>query len=437
MTFIRKKFFPEQLPSLQQFISWGNQQDHFMLLNSNRQSTPSDSYGNYDLLIAAGSLEEINSGNAFQSLNDLQERGDWLFGYLSYDIKNQVEKLSSKNFDGIGAPDFLFFRPKYVIEIKDGKACIHYIEETDDEKSLGDLMHSIQEWKPKKAEEYIPEIQARVAREEYLSAVEGIRKHLARGDIYEMNYCMEFYSEGALIDAGQTYLRLNERSPMPFSAFMHFNSLSLMCASPERFLARRGSKIISQPIKGTARRGGNEDEDQRIAEQLRNDPKEKSENVMIVDLVRNDLSRTAAKGSVVVEELFGVKTFRQLHQLESTVVSKVKEGVTNAEIIRNAFPMGSMTGAPKIRAMEIIEDMEATRRGVYSGTLGYIRPDGDFDFNVIIRSLVYESEKKYLSYMAGSAITYACQAEKEYEECLLKAASMNVVIDRDKAGTLS
>ena len=437
MSFVREKFFPEEIPSPEQFIAWGNDQETFLLLNSNRQSTPFDKYARYDFLIAAGSLAEANSGNAFQLLEDNREKGDWLFGYLTYDIKNQTERLTSDNYDGIGAPDFLFFRPRYVIEIKDGNACIQYLPGIDDEESLKGLMKSILEWKAKPVDEYIPDIRARVSRDEYLSAVEKIRNHLARGDSYELNYCMEFFAPEAVIDPGRTYLSLNERSPMPFSAFMRYHALSVMCASPERFLARRGNKIISQPIKGTARRGHDEEEDRRIMEQLRSDPKEQSENVMIVDLVRNDLSRTAAKGSVVVEELFGVKTFKQLHQLESTVVSEAREGVRSADIIKHAFPMGSMTGAPKIRAMEIIEATEATRRGVYSGTLGYIRPDGDFDFNVIIRSLLYHEEKKYLSYMAGSAITYACNPEKEYEECLLKAASMHVVLNRTKAGSLS
>ena len=243
-----------------------------------------------------------------------------------------------------------------------------------------------------------------------------------------MNYCIEFYSENVLIDPPSVYNRLNTLSPMPFSAYFHINDHFLMCASPERFLAKRGNKIISQPIKGTAKRGENEKEDKKIIESLKKDPKEQAENVMIVDLVRNDLSHTASRGSVIVEELFGIKTFHQLHQMESTVTSELKKDISFTEAIKKAFPMGSMSGAPKIRAMELIEEFESTKRGIYSGAVGYITPDGDFDFNVIIRSILYNSKNRYLSFMAGSAITDGSNAEREYEECMLKVAAMIKVL---------
>lgn len=211
---------------------------------------------------------------------------------------------------------------------------------------------------------------------------------------------------------------------MPFSCFYRMNNHSLVCASPERFLAKSGNKIISQPIKGTARRGKNRIEDDQVITRLRNDPKEQSENVMIVDLVRNDLSRTASKGSVHVEELFGIYTFRQLHHMISTIVSDIREDVHFTDVISHAFPMGSMTGAPKVRAMQLIEDYEETKRGLYSGSVGYITPDGDFDFNVVIRTILFNLEKKYLSFMVGSAITANSIPEKEYDECLLKANAM-------------
>ncbi len=215
---------------------------------------------------------------------------------------------------------------------------------------------------------------------------------------------------------------------MPFSAFSKVQERFLMCASPERYLAKRGTKIISQPIKGTARRGKSTDEDQKIISTLYNDEKERSENVMIVDLVRNDLSRTAAKGSVKVEELFGIKTFLQLHQMTSTIVSELDPKFDISDVLKTTFPMGSMTGAPKIRAMQIIEEFEKTKRGWYSGTIGYISPEGDFDLNVIIRSILYNLSEKYLSFMVGSAITIGAEAEKEYDECLLKSVAMKKVL---------
>jgi len=245
-----------------------------------------------------------------------------------------------------------------------------------------------------------------------------------------MNYCVEFFSGNASIHPATLFQRLCEISPMPFSCYYKNDDQHLMCASPERFLARRGGKIISQPIKGTAKRGRTREEDEQMKIRLRHDAKEQSENVMIVDLVRNDLSRTAARKSVQVEELFGIYTFRQLHHMISTVISEMREGVHWTEIIRHAFPMGSMTGAPKIRAMQLIDAFESTMRGLYSGAVGYVTPDGDFDFNVVIRSILYNSDLDYLSFMVGSAITINSDAAKEYEECLLKAKAMMEVLTR-------
>lgn len=185
---------------------------------------------------------------------------------------------------------------------------------------------------------------------------------------------------------------------------------------------------MSQPIKGTARRAEDREEDQQIIEALENDPKEHSENVMIVDLVRNDLSRIAEKGSVRVDELCKVYTFTQVHQLISSVRARIAEGIPPVEALRTSFPMGSMTGAPKISAMKIIEELEETRRGLYSGAVGYFSPDGDFDFNVVIRSILYNVKNQYLSFSVGGAITASSIPEKEYEECMIKARAMLQVL---------
>jgi len=186
---------------------------------------------------------------------------------------------------------------------------------------------------------------------------------------------------------------------------------------------------MRQGIKGTAKRSQVEKEDQELIQNLRNDQKERSENIMIVDLVRNDLSKTATKGSVEVKELCKVYTFRQVHQMISTVVSKVDSKTSPVDIICSTFPMGSMTGAPKISAMEIIENLEASKRGLYSGAIGYITPKGDFDFNVVIRSILYNEKKQYISYTVGGAITAKSDPDKEYEECLIKAKAMREVLE--------
>ena len=418
--------------TLEKILSWSQRFNPVVILNSNsKKQFQDDKYKSDDLLIAIESIETFLSGeNVFDSLKTFhQKQLDWIFGYLSYDVKPQIEKLNSFNHDGILADEYFFFCPRYLFEFKGKELKVHYLPDKDDEADILSLIESLKKAEPVKnsTKQYL-NIKSRLNKEEYFANINKIKKHIRRGDIYEMNYCIEYYAENAIIDPPAVYNELNNLSPMPFSAYFHINNHYLMCASPERFLAMRGNKIISQPIKGTAKRGATGQEDKMIIESLKKDPKEQAENVMIVDLVRNDLSRTATRGSVIVEELFGVKSFHQLHQMVSTVTSELKKDVPFTEVIKNAFPMGSMTGAPKIRAMQLIEEYESTKRGIYSGSIGYITPDGDFDFNVIIRSILYNAENRYLSFMAGSAITDGADPEREYEECLLKAATMKKVL---------
>lgn len=414
-----------------QLIGLGNSFDPFVMLNSNTDSQmQSDDYSKFDMLLGVGAIEFLESENDFfLSLKKFHDKhNDWIFGFMTYDLKNQVEKLTSGNFDGIDAPLFRFFRPRYVIAVKGNKTEIHYDESMDDEQTVQNLVDQIHIPDKIYSKDNLKEITSRTSREEYISTFEKIKNHIQLGDIYEMNYCIEFFSKDADIDPATVYLRLNDLSPMPFSAYLRSNEHYLMCASPERYLAKRKNKIISQPIKGTAGRGIDQANDEIIKNRLASDPKEQAENVMIVDMVRNDLSRTAAKGSVKVEELFGVKSFKRLHQMVSTIVSDIRDGLHFTDVIKNSFPMGSMTGAPKVSAMKLIEEYEDVKRGLFSGSIGYISPDGDFDFNVIIRSIIYNERNKYLSFMAGSAITIAANAEYEYEECMLKASAMKQVL---------
>ncbi len=428
--------FEEEI-TLEKIVSWCSRFKPFVILNSNsNQNLPQDFYHSYDILIGAGEIDLMrNSEKIFDSLNDFQNKNnDWLFGYLSYDVKNQVENLRSENHDGIEGDVNYFFQPRYVFQLSEKNLIVHYLPEFDNEQSIDHLISDFKKHIPDiKSVPFNPlDIRQRVNKEDYMVSVDRIKKHIKRGDIYELNYCIEFYGENATINPLVTYLELNNLSPMPFSTFCRFDDLYILCASPERFLAKRSSKIISQPIKGTIRRGKNENEDDQLIESLKNNPKEQSENVMIVDLVRNDLSRTAAKGSVKVEELFGIKTFKQLHQMVSTVTSEVSDDVCLTDVIKYAFPMGSMTGAPKIKAMELIEEYEKTKRGIYSGAIGYVNPNSDFDFNVVIRSILYNSKNHYLSFMAGSAITDRSEPEKEYQECLLKAGAMKKILGQSE-----
>ena len=251
---------------------------------------------------------------------------------------------------------------------------------------------------------------------------------LNEADIYEMNFCQEFFAENAVIDPLSVYQQLAKLSPTPFSGYFKLKDKYILSATPERFLTKRGTILTSQPIKGTARRSTEETEDAAIKQALSTNKKEQAENVMIVDLVRNDMTKSAVKGSVKVDELFGIYSFPQVHQMISSISCQLSPQVHFVEAIKNAFPMGSMTGAPKLRAMQLIDQYEKSKRGIYSGSMGYITPDRDFDFNVIIRSIIYNSTNRYLSFQVGSAITYQADAENEYDECLLKASAIMSVL---------
>ena len=263
-----------------------------------------------------------------------------------------------------------------------------------------------------------------VSREQYLEHVRALKKHIALGDIYEINYCMTFEATGVDIDPVSLYHKLNRISKASYSALLKLNQQYIISSSPELFLSKKGSRLITKPIKGTARRGKTPMEDELLKQGLYVNDKERNENVMIVDVARNDLSRLAARGTVQVDKLFDIESYEQVHQMVSTVSCTLKENTSFREIIAASFPMASMTGAPKYRAMQLIDQYEAYNRGPYSGTLGYIKANGDFDLNVLIRSVFYDAEKRYLSFTVGSAITDMCTPEDEYDECMLKAKAM-------------
>ncbi|AZI27848.1 anthranilate synthase component I family protein [Pedobacter sp. G11] len=408
----------------QKALHWANQFDVCCLLDSNQYP---DVYSAYDFILAVDVQAEIqcNSGNAFEELKAFHEANkQWLFGFFSYDLKNEIEDLVSYNTDHLNFPELYFFIPKYLIAVKNGMA----------EVLIGDdaVLNEIIDFKIEESESTGHlNIERRLSKTAYLNKVEKLKEHIIRGDIYEVNFCQEFFAENAKINPVGTFGLLNDISPTPFAGFLKVNEHYILSATPERFLAKRGSKLISQPIKGTARRSADSKEDEQIKIQLRNDVKEQSENVMIVDLVRHDLTKSAVKGSVKVEELFGIYSFPQVHQMISTITCELDPAIHFIDAIKNAFPMGSMTGAPKVKAMELIEQYEETKRGVYSGSFGCISPDGNFDFNVVIRSILYHSANQHLSFQVGGAITYHSDAEKEYEECMLKASAILKVLNAE------
>ncbi|MBL7923030.1 MAG: anthranilate synthase component I family protein [Bacteroidia bacterium] len=389
---------------------------------------PGASSKKYDFLFGSGSLDDINISGAgdFLLLDAFLERnkGRWIFAHLSYELKDLFEKkLHSRHRDAAGFAMAGFFVPRQVCFRQNGQTT--YLNQENGERSERTFARPKSQVPPAPPEK--PALRfhdTELFKADYFKAFDTIQQHLRHGDIYEINYCLPFGAQGELPDPAALWWSMQQESQAPFSALYRRKSSWLLCHSPERFLQKDGTLLRSQPIKGTIGRHPDPPQDERQKELLRCSEKEQAENVMIVDLVRNDLGRIAQTGTVTVPELFGIYTFRRVHQMISTVEARLRPGTPFSAILQAAFPMGSMTGAPKISAMEIIEDLEVFRRGLYSGSLGYISPEGDFDFNVVIRSILYNSAEKNLLFPAGSAITTLSDAEKEFDECLLKAESM-------------
>ena len=414
-------------------LNWANRFNICCFLDSHQYPSSGNSI---EVVAAAGVLHEIrcNAGNAFNQLFDFHSsHRDWIFGHLAYDLKNETENLQSVHSDLIGFPDLYFFIPRIIVFIR-GDEVVIGMEENEHEKVFLEIMQEDITWMDKRSFGESIHFTSRFSHEEYIQTIRELQNHILKGDCYEINLCQEFFAEGVQIDPVQVFHALCQVSPNPFASFYRLNGLYCLCASPERYLKKEGERIFSQPIKGTvARAGKRSDAEGRLA--LRSSTKDRSENVMIVDLVRNDLSKVCREGSVRVEELFGIYTFPQVHQMISTVSGILREGIPWVEAIRASFPMGSMTGAPKLRVMQLIEKYERSRRGLFSGSIGYIDPSGDFDFNVVIRSIFYNQECQALSFLAGSAITYYSVPELEYQECLLKVRAIKKVLT-DEISTL-
>ena len=324
--------------------------------------------------------------------------------FLNYDLMDKIALFSKKENNPLKFPKQLFIKVEKTI-------LLNSLDFENDESTQKPI-----------------QIKATVSKEEYIKKVNALKQHIQQGDIYEINYCITFEAHDVCINPIAIYQKLNAISTAPYSALAKFNKQYIISSSPELFLSKKGNTLITKPIKGTAKRGLTEEEDDIIKEELQSNLKERNENVMIVDVARNDLSRFAKKGTVTVDKLCDIETYRQVHQMVSTVSCQLKENISFADIIKATFPMASMTGAPKIRAMQLIDDYEFYNRGPYAGALGYIDENGDFDLSVLIRSIFYDEEKKYLSFTVGSAITAMCNGEDEYEECLLKAKAMMDVL---------
>jgi para-aminobenzoate synthetase component I len=406
-------------------IHWCAKHPCFAILDRNSYNFDRSYHLSFEMIAAVGEEKIISdSGHAFEELKNFR-KNDWAFGIFGYDLKNEIEKLSSANFDGVGFHDIQFFKPDFLFFINNNELEVH-AKDTVSQQTILSVFGEIENTDIMMPDSEPLQVLQRMSKEEYLQKVIILKEHIHRGDIFEVNFCQEFYAPYANVDPSGLFLRLSANSPAPFSCFFRFEDKYLISASPERFLKKTDRKIISQPMKGTIKRSMDDNEDRQLKETLRNDPKEISENIMITDLVRNDLSRTAVPESVKVEELCGVYSYKNVHQMVTTIVSELHSSFDEYDVIKSCFPMGSMTGAPKVRAMQLIEEHEKTKRGIFSGAAGYFTPAGDFDFNVVIRSILYNSSSRYLSFSTGGAITSLSVPENEYEECLLKAKALRM-----------
>ncbi len=416
----------------QQMLAWVNQFSICCFLDNHHYK---QAYNGYECLAGAGASHVFApTNNTIEQLKYFCEgHSDWLFGNLSYGLKNEIEGFVPSPPSDIQFPTVFLFQPSVVIELAGGMATISSLTLPPSEVFEQICHYS----PPEKASIENTTIKPRIDKAAYIEVVKKIKAHIQKGDCYELNFCQEFYNENVDINPVSAYNALALVSPTPFGCFYKVEDNYLLCASPERYLKKIGDTIASQPIKGTAKRNNsNADDDESIKQALQASEKERSENVMVVDLVRNDLSKICMEGSVTVPELFGLYTFPQVHQLISTVTGVLMPGIGFADIIQATFPMGSMTGAPKRRVMELIERYETTPRGLFSGAVGYIKPGGDFDFNVVIRSIFYNTHTRYLNYFVGGGITYYSNPEREYEECLLKAEAIKQVLTQKSPALL-
>lgn len=413
-------------------LNWANRFSIFCLLDNNRYEHDLPAF---ECMLAAGVCRSIQleAGKGYSQLKKFyDDQPSWLFGHLGYALKQDAENLLPGKKEPIAFGAGFFFEPEILLRLKNNELLV----ETATGITAADIVAEIDSMPDRflPAEGTAPLIRAGMSKEAYIAAVEALLKHIKRGDCYEINFCQPFFAESTMIDPVVVYHKLMQQSPNPFAALYKLNDKYCLCASPERYLKKTGQLLLSQPIKGTSKRNHlSLAEDEANKNYLHNSQKEKSENVMVVDLVRNDLSRVCEEGSVLVKELFGVYSFPQVHQMISTIQGTLRSDLHFTEAIKKSFPMGSMTGAPKKRVMELIETYEPVGRGLFSGSIGYISPGADFDFNVVIRSIFYDAAQQLLSFSAGSGITFYSEPAKEYEECLLKAGAIMKVLGDGEA----
>ena len=402
-------------------LNWANQFNIFCLLDNNQYSFEQPAF---ECMLAVGCVRSYN----FTGNNDAEklqafynEKPSWLFGHFGYNAFGNAHTFTEIEN---GFSNGFFFEPETILKISNEK--IEVIKST---KAHVDILKEITEYiLPDEIIQQTIKPVPLLNKEKYLEKIKKIQQHIARGDCYEINFCKKFEAKNVVINPIITYQKLAKLSPAPFGALYKVNNDYCICSSPERYLQKQNTTLISQPIKGTSRRDADINIDAANKLHLSTNEKEKSENVMVVDLVRNDMSMVCNKGSVYVKELFGVYSFPQVHQMISTIQGEVNADAPVIKLILSCYPMGSMTGAPKLKVMQLIEQYEETNRGLFSGSVGYFTPENNFDFNVVIRSIFYNNKQKEVSYFAGSGITFYSNPTQEYDECMAKAEAMMGVL---------
>jgi len=373
-------------------------------------------------------------------LRESQSRGAWSLGWLGYDLHASLDLALEGGRPAVGSPHpggwplMCWWEPHVVVEWTPGSSVAELVAGSElpwaeEVMNAANTPASLQEPRPASSNSASwAELKPNWTPAQYREKFDHVHRALRRGDIYEMNLCMPWSGSAPGNASWPVFAKLAAATRAPHSAYVQAGNWRLLCASPERFLAQDQGTLRSQPIKGTVRRGETAEEDLVLRNGLAASEKERAENVMIVDLVRNDLSRVAARDSVEVEELFGVHSFATVHQMISTVKCTLRDDVGPLDIFRATFPMGSMTGAPKLSSMRHIAQLEGHGRGVYSGAVGYAEPSGGWDFNVVIRSLMHRADTGRVDATVGGAITLLSEAELEYEECLLKAEALRTCL---------
>jgi para-aminobenzoate synthetase component 1 len=410
------------------------------------------SYGD-EVILSEGTEKRRLSGNPFDVLGHFLEMYHLdsysspvpfvggAMGYLSYDLCHFIERLPSAAVDDLKLPECYFGFYDRVLAFDNLQDKTYIIStgfpELVESKRTEQAKRRLNEMKATLAEApssvtEIPfaspsaatgkvSLKGGFTHQEYVDAVEKCRQYIIAGDIFEVNLSQRFEAELA-ITPYELYRRLRQINPAPFACYLGFDEVTVVSASPERFLRRLGDWIETRPIKGTRPRGKTPEEDEAQAEELTTSPKDRAENIMIVDLERNDLGRVCRYGTVKVTELAILEVFPTVFHLTSTVEGRLWEGKNCVDLLKATFPGGSITGAPKVRAMEIIDELEPTRRSVYTGSIGYLSFNGDLDLNIAIRTFLVKEGRAY--FQVGGAVVYDSDPEAEYQETLDKARAL-------------